>query len=101
MPDEIITTVANYCYFTLDYTDLFDAFDDMMADCSCLITRFICSVHLQLSQGVITLLLARGLLCAQRDQLVNAVSHCSKTKKRTKKNKCTLVLEGCSNNSCL
>ena len=39
-------------------------------------------VYLQLSQGVVTLLLARSLLCAQRDQLVNAVSHCSESRKQ-------------------
>ena len=39
-------------------------------------------VYLQLSQGVVTLLLARSLLCAQHDQLVNAVSHCSESRKQ-------------------
>lgn len=67
----------------------------MIADCSHFITRLLSSVYLQLSQGVVTLLLARSLLCTQRDQLVNAVSHCSETRKSTKKKKYhTLALEG-------
>lgn len=43
--------------------------------------RTVRGVYLQLSEGVVTLLLAWSLLCAQRDQLVNAVSHSSETKK--------------------
>lgn len=41
-------------------------------------------IYLQLSQGVVTLLLAGRLLCAQRDQLVDAVSHSSVTKQTIK-----------------
>ena len=50
-----------------------------MCVCVC-VCVFVCvsvcvSVYLQLSQGVVTLLLARGLLGAQGDQLVDAVCH--------------------------
>lgn len=41
-------------------------------------------IYLQLSQGIVTLLLPWSLLCAQSDQLVDAVSHSSGIEKRNK-----------------
>lgn len=44
------------------------------------ISTYYCVFYLQLSQGIVALLLAGRLLGAQRDQLVDAVSHGSETK---------------------